>query len=178
MTRKSKTLKNYRECRVSNCSNRIWNGGYVCTAHRYRFKKYQSYDLPSYVGEPSTLNIIEAPAWSFGECKVHGFLKEDEMYKSHTQGKYKTKGCKRCVIDRNIKNKYSLSGIEEFKELCIKQDYKCLICCESNKLCIDHCHVSGKFRGIICMQCNSGLGYFKDSIKYLQTAIDYLKKHE
>lgn len=188
MTRISKILKEYRECRVTNCSNRIWNGGNACTTHRYRFKKYGSYDLPNYVGEPNKLIIEIVPDWAAGKCKKHGFLRENQMYRSHTnEGKYKTKGCRRCVLDRNIKKNYGLiGGIDEYEKLAIAQKGRCKICniknlsvtndrTERRKLAIDHCHKTGKFRGIICAHCNSGLGYFKDSIENLKSAIAYLE---
>lgn len=44
-------------------------------------------------------------------------------------------------------------------------------------LVMDHDHSSGKFRGMLCHHCNRGLGNFKDNIKSLEKAIEYLKKH-
>jgi len=40
---------------------------------------------------------------------------------------------------------------------------------------IDHCHTTGKVRGILCHLCNRGIGHFKDSIDTLESAIKYLK---
>jgi hypothetical protein len=40
--------------------------------------------------------------------------------------------------------------------------------------CIDHCHSTGKVRGILCTQCNSGLGMFKDNEEFLSNAIKWL----
>lgn len=56
----------------------------------------------------------------------------------------------------------------------------CLICHKSgegrfNRLCADHDHRTGKFRGLICNQCNSGLGHFKDNPEFLRAAIAYLE---
>lgn len=42
-------------------------------------------------------------------------------------------------------------------------------------LCIDHCHITNKIRGLLCRQCNAMLGNAKDSIEILQEAINYLK---
>ena len=39
---------------------------------------------------------------------------------------------------------------------------------------IDHCHTTGKVRGVLCMHCNQGLGKFKDSPELLYSAISYL----
>lgn len=41
----------------------------------------------------------------------------------------------------------------------------------------DHCHTSGVVRGVLCVQCNTGLGSFRDSLRVLKAAITYLRKH-
>ena len=43
-------------------------------------------------------------------------------------------------------------------------------------VCVDHDHKTGKTRGILCNNCNRGLGMFKDSAELIRKAIDYLKK--
>lgn len=40
---------------------------------------------------------------------------------------------------------------------------------------VDHDHITGKIRGLLCNSCNVGLGCFEDSIEYLESAIEYLK---
>jgi predicted nucleic acid-binding Zn ribbon protein len=45
------------------------------------------------------------------------------------------------------------------------------------KLAVDHCHGSGKIRGLLCTMCNQGLGQFEDNPRFLQAAIEYLKFH-
>jgi hypothetical protein len=43
-------------------------------------------------------------------------------------------------------------------------------------LCIDHCHKTGRIRGLLCMNCNSGLGYFHDNPERMQKAARYLMR--
>lgn len=86
----------------------------------------------------------------------------------------------------NIK-KYGIS-VEDFHRMLDEQKGLCLIC-ESNicplaemkdllkVACIDHCHESGKVRGLLCRACNSGLGHFKDNTSFLGKAIEYLRTH-
>lgn len=58
---------------------------------------------------------------------------------------------------------------------------KCAICnlhqAElSLTLAVDHCHKTGKIRGLLCVNCNQGIGKFKDSVFLLEAAIKYLQK--
>lgn len=43
-------------------------------------------------------------------------------------------------------------------------------------LAVDHCHTTGKIRGMLCDACNTALGKFKDDIALMEKAIDYLKQ--
>jgi hypothetical protein len=45
-------------------------------------------------------------------------------------------------------------------------------------LAVDHCHTTGKVRGLLCWNCNTSIGKMKDSVEILQNAIEYLKKHK
>jgi hypothetical protein len=82
---------------------------------------------------------------------------------------------------RHRKIKYSVSEID-FNKILKNQSYTCIICSKEltsgNKTHLDHCHKTGKIRGILCNSCNLGLGLFKDSIQSLTKAIEYLSKYE
>ncbi len=41
---------------------------------------------------------------------------------------------------------------------------------------IDHCHETGKVRGVLCPRCNKALGLFSDNLNVMEKAIKYLKK--
>ncbi|BDI29165.1 hypothetical protein CCAX7_12160 [Capsulimonas corticalis] len=89
---------------------------------------------------------------------------------------YDCKKCPNAYSGRNLK-KYGLT--KTALELMYKaQDHKCAICGipEGERLLhIDHCHKTGKVRGLLCERCNLGIGAFNDSLEYLNTAILYLK---
>ncbi len=60
-----------------------------------------------------------------------------------------------------------------------KHDYKCDICGDVLDMTtsrIDHDHITGKYRGILCNNCNSGLGMFFDNLAYLYAAVEYVEK--
>lgn len=62
------------------------------------------------------------------------------------------------------------------------QESRCAICRTPFSLfkrrpCVDHCHSTGKVRGLLCHQCNSGLGMIRDDFELLGQALRYLKEH-
>jgi hypothetical protein len=75
---------------------------------------------------------------------------------------------------------------ERFLELLAEQGGKCAICGLPAKQfkdgrsgwATDHCHGGGHFRGILCLQCNVGLGNFKDDIYRLRAALEYLVRDQ
>lgn len=75
-----------------------------------------------------------------------------------------------------LKRKYGIS-IQEYEELLLKQGYRCKICLNkqsSKALCVDHDHVTGEVRGLLCDRYNRGLGDFNDNVDSLKNAIEYL----
>lgn len=82
---------------------------------------------------------------------------------------------------RMLMSMYGLT-LADYATLLSSQDNSCAICHAhsstfTKNLAVDHCHTTGKIRGLLCPQCNKGLGLFKDSQQNLQKAIDYLKKY-
>lgn len=69
--------------------------------------------------------------------------------------------------------KYKIS-LSEYNCMVEMQGGQCGICKEKKKLYVDHCHETGKVRGLLCQLCNSGLGLMKDNIATLKNAIIYL----
>lgn len=70
--------------------------------------------------------------------------------------------------------------LQAFKEM--KETTKhCEICSVSfleKTAHIDHCHASGRVRGLLCFNCNAALGMLKESKQILQNALNYLEKHK
>ena len=82
---------------------------------------------------------------------------------------------------KNYKEIYNIT-IEDYNNLLLLQDNKCKICKkdysnEKKKLAVDHCHVSGKVRGLLCTKCNMCLGGVNDNIEILKEMILYLKEN-
>lgn len=81
---------------------------------------------------------------------------------------------------RKLKREYDLT-LEQYESMKQKQNNVCAICkteLQTGMLShVDHCHFSGKVRGLLCRWCNLGLGHFKDSMTSLKSALDYLEKY-
>lgn len=77
---------------------------------------------------------------------------------------------------RHVAKLYGITS-EEYEALESAQGSACAICRKEHpKLHVDHCHDTGKVRGLLCPGCNVGLARFDDSIEGLQRAIDYLRR--
>jgi hypothetical protein len=76
-----------------------------------------------------------------------------------------------------------LKGIteEDYLRMLVEQNGTCKICkketpwSRSDKWHVDHCHETGKVRGLLCINCNRGLGLFQDDTGLLKEAIQYLE---
>jgi hypothetical protein len=80
--------------------------------------------------------------------------------------------------DRELRRNFGITR-QQYLEILVKQSNHCAICPITPKqngkdLAVDHCHRTNRNRGLLCSQCNVGLGYFKDSPERLYSAINYL----
>jgi hypothetical protein len=78
-----------------------------------------------------------------------------------------------------MKSKYGIT-LEDYNQMYDLQSGVCKICgqAETNgkRIAIDHNHITGKVRGLLCNHCNIGLGKFFDNPQLLQSAINYLNE--
>lgn len=80
--------------------------------------------------------------------------------------------------DTWLRHRYGLS-LAEYEALLAEQGGGCAICHEppgEKRLSVDHCHGSLTIRGILCSQCNRGLGEFGDDADRLERAAAYLRR--
>lgn len=81
--------------------------------------------------------------------------------------------------DRKLRITFGITLIQ-YNQMLKNQNNKCSICYSEvangkGAFHVDHCHTTGKIRGLLCHYCNVGLGNFKDNIATLANAIQYLK---
>lgn len=103
-------------------------------------------------------------------------------------GPHKARGF--CLFHWNIDTSMHRFGLTifDYYQMYEDQNGKCLICQKDgfrkregnltngmDVLCVDHCHDTGKARGLLCSLCNTALGYFRDSSESLLRASKYLE---
>ena len=82
-------------------------------------------------------------------------------------------------LKRNLKSLYGLT-IEQYENMVKDQKGLCLICERHASACrqrlnVDHDHITGKIRGLLCGPCNAALGIFQDDVENLKRAVAYLE---
>lgn len=113
--------------------------------------------------------------------------KWDKIYKKQYQNKREHQGDMLSLIKVCAKRRITL---EEYGVLFQSQDNKCAICNKAEtcidgrskdkkprRLSIDHCHITGKVRGLLCHSCNTAIGKFNDDLELFQKAMDYIIQH-
>ncbi len=72
--------------------------------------------------------------------------------------------------------------VDELQSFLREQGDKCAICgtlfSSSRDTHLDHDHLTGKLRALLCRRCNHGIGFFSDDIGLLERAIAYLRSHK
>jgi hypothetical protein len=115
---------------------------------------------------------------------------------SHSPNSRKSK-CKTCDIARvrkrhqdnpertknnDLKRLYGIT-LNEYNQMLADQNYKCITCGTTEpggkhgKFMVDHSHITGKVRGLLCKRCNIALGEVGDNIQTLQKMIEYLNAY-
>lgn len=77
-------------------------------------------------------------------------------------------------------------SLEQYNDMLTAQGHVCRICGSKEihsragtprSLSVDHCHTTGEVRGILCHNCNHGLGNFRDNPEFLRAAAQYIEHH-
>lgn len=117
------------------------------------------------------------------ECPVCG----KSFVRKTPRQTYCSKECGGTQRSGYVKQTYGITQ-QDYLRMFKEQDGCCAICkrretaTDKNgkilSLAIDHCHAGGHIRGLLCRQCNVGLGNFQDNITFLKAAIKYLESSE
>lgn len=117
-------------------------------------------------------------------CKIEKSV--EDFYKSSSEckacNKVRDSGPRRLqkreyAWKKKLADEFGLTP-EDYWEMFDRQDGRCAICRREpdwKRLAVDHDHDTGRVRGLLCHQCNCGLGFFNDDFDLLVTALGYLK---
>ncbi len=139
--------------------------------------------------------VCGKPPYAKSLCQVHykqsHYFAEAELRRSQAKARrdanldhYREYDRKRYAKDptkrkgTGLKCRFGIT-LEQFQTILNEQSGVCKICRKpdpcNRALAVDHCHTTGRIRGLLCTRCNHGIGNFKDSVELLENAIQYLK---
>lgn len=169
---------------------------------RYRICKDCGHDFKSIEPfaplnlKPSIVNWAELTEKQCTYCKR--FLPVEAFGLRDGSDVVRRPGCKECGADNRAKyigrDLLKLYGItlEDYQSMLGRQSGCCAICGTNSPFgrldnnarkrkrrtfSVDHCHATGKVRGLLCGRCNIALGNFEDDTELLRAAIAYIERH-
>ncbi|MEV6200788.1 endonuclease VII domain-containing protein [Streptomyces sp. NPDC051771] len=112
-------------------------------------------------------------------CRTRGEIKpHSEWHRRSSAPDGLATRCKTCrkPVDRagHLKRKYGITEAER-DQMIRDQGGLCIICLTAPAVHVDHCHETGRVRGVLCLNCNIGLGLLKESPERIRRAIAYLE---
>lgn len=83
-------------------------------------------------------------------------------------------------VEASLQKLYGI-GLEDYKRLLTEQNESCKICERpqssfKRSFAVDHCHETGKVRGLLCSNCNTSLGLMKENPRAVKNMINYIKE--
>lgn len=104
---------------------------------------------------------------------------ERRLYNKKYNDRAKSRPRKKQPYDRerernsSLRKRYGID-LDRYLAMCTARGGKCDICSEVRPLVVDHCHATGRVRGLLCNGCNSTIGFARDNVRVLENAIAYL----
>ena len=176
-----------KSCKHGHNSPRYTYGGSCvqCQRERNIIKKHG--DLSKSIKSYAIANITRVNAAANNQktfvpaypCKHGHYLRWVSSNNCVECGSLSDKRRKEKTRWSRIKREYGITK-EDFYNILNENNHKCKICtCEINELNshIDHCHVTGKVRGVLCQKCNQAIGLLREDTAIMERAIKYVKEN-
>jgi hypothetical protein len=169
--------------------------GRTISAYRWAYEFYKGripvHKAPQHLCRtPSCVNPdhINIEHWTGARARQLKWRKENrELANQQVREQRKRRNNPDEVYKHAVKRNYGLS-LEEYYNLVHQQENRCAICGESEtrwnrarklrRLSVDHDHITGQVRGLLCHGCNMLIGFSYESMERLKWAIDYLRIHK
>lgn len=175
------------EFKVQYQSTKRSGGAMYCTRQcNPNFNAHLKKAIKNPLGAGNSIATIKCPSCNNDfEIKIRNINRGGGVYCSKKcNPSYAAKYERSVLLRRRNLKKYGLS-IEKYQDIVESINNKCQICGKTpspssvrhNKLSVDHDHVTGQLRGLICHKCNVALGLFCEDVDILNNAIQYLNKY-
>lgn len=185
--------------RVAYKQRYVQRGGLVtrhrlCTECGHKFKTVDDGPLRSRESNRIQWAILTEKACTY--CKR--ILPIDRFSLQTGSDVVRRPGCKECAAnkratydERDLLKKYGITP-DDYRAMLAKQNGRCAICLTDNPFgrldnnvrqrkrrtfSVDHCHTTGKVRGLLCARCNIAIGNFYDDPELMRAAADYVGGH-
>lgn len=162
-----------KKCTVEGCDE--WRVGWgLCRLH---YERQRAINRPPVLYEGRICGWCEGPIPATKPGDAIFCSAKCKQYSSNEKGRQSPEAKERQRAS-NLKRAFNIT-IEEWEALYVAQGGCCAICHRPDargrgRLHVDHDHASGRVRGLLCTNCNNGLGRFQDDPVLLASAIDYL----
>jgi len=106
--------------------------------------------------------------------------RQNNLEKSkESQRKYRTKHAE-SMLNKSFKYRFNIT-LDDYNKMSEKQNGVCAICGEVNgkgrRLAVDHNHITGEIRGLLCMKCNVAVGKWGEDMQLFEKTLSYLKEN-
>jgi hypothetical protein len=110
------------------------------------------------------------------------FIAKRAEYERARNKTSKRRKSKKAARRKHLLSKYALTP-EQYSAMATQQGNRCALCgtdspAGNGVLHVDHCHATGVVRGLLCMECNTGIGKLQDSPALLRQAASYIESYQ
>lgn len=153
---------------------------------QYAARRRERQGLPPVIPKPRAPQVPEGMKWCRDCDEVKPLDEFVRAKKVSGRGSY-CKPCQNARTDESrlrlhggsreyhLRHRYGI-GVADVERMLEEQGGACLICDKPDPEHVDHDHETGKVRGILCFNCNQGLGNFRDDVRSLTRAVGYLMR--
>lgn len=137
--------------------------------------------MPAYQSLTNKENLLKAlkgNQWNKGKKRSKECLEKRHQFWIDKRGGLS-------AFDFNLRRQFNGFTEQQYNDMLEKQGGVCAICKGNpgkstnqkprKNFCIDHDHITGKVRGLLCHKCNAGLGLLGDTVESIEMTIKYLK---
>lgn len=145
-------------------------------------RRWRSAEKARYANDPEHKAKVLAQAKAWREAHPELKKQRSREWQAKKREQMRADGTwKEHVRAENLKKLFGIT-IADYERMLVEQNGVCAICCRKCKtgkrLAVDHDHATGEVRGLLCTNCNQGLGKYRDDPLLLRTAASYLERNK